>query len=150
MQGSTTKTLVLRQVQTTTRAQAPTTKQQTVRNAMLAMTATGPYGNKVVSLAAVSTILGRPVTDYALQRMAGSRGDVGMTEWTVRYILENGVTSPSASVAGRYVTTIDGLGQVITEPDGTIMNVISDGSASGAEFQGWFVEMMIFIAGSGD
>jgi hypothetical protein len=48
-------------------------------------------------------------------------------------------------VAGRYVTTVEGLGSVITESDGTIMNVISGGSEAGPEFQGWFVEMLIFM-----
>lgn len=111
------------------------------------LTISGPYGNKVINLAAVGSILGRPVTDYALARMAGPRGDTGMTEWTVQYILENGITSPSASVAGRYVTEVAELGKVITEPDGTIMNVIPSASEAGPEFQGWLVEILLVMIG---
>jgi hypothetical protein len=75
--------------------------------------------------------------------MAGSRGDTGMSDGSVRQILEHGATSPSMKVVGRNITTLDDLGQVITESDGTIMNVIPAGRQSGPEFQGWLVKVLI-------
>lgn len=87
----------------------------------------------------------KPRTDYAIGRMLGSRDDAGMSNWSVRYILENGITSPSTSVAGRYVMELPEFGKVITESDGTVMNVIPYTSAAGEDAQGWFVEMMIAL-----
>jgi hypothetical protein len=88
------------------------------------------------------------LSDYALGRMAGSRGDVGMSDWSVETILEHGTTE--VSYGGRTVTTLENFGHVVVNDDGTIKTVVPYGREAGEDFQGWFVEMLVFVLGSED
>ena len=69
-------------------------------------------------------------TEYALGRMAGSRGDVGMARWAVAYTVRN-PRFVEWQENGRLLYESE-YGTVILEQDGTVMNVIpTAGSIAG-------------------
>lgn len=123
-----------RAVETAVRAKAPVHQEDVLRYAMPTIN-----GHSILSLNAAASIT---FSSHAIEQMQGGRGDVGMSEWSVQYILENGVTSPSTSVAGRYITTLSNFGKVVTEGD-RVITVIPYGSEAGPELQGWFIEVLI-------
>lgn len=88
---------------------------------------------------------GMQIADHAAERMAGSRGDVGMTDWSVRYILEHGAASPSTSIAGRTVYEVEDFGRIVTEEDGTLVTAIPLNRMAGSGFQDEYLELLILL-----
>lgn len=85
-------------------------------------------------------IAGYKITQHALERMKGSRGDVGMTKWSIETVIKHGKNVPAHS--GRTAREIPGLGKVILQAD-EIVTAMPRGGVGGADFQGWFVQMLI-------
>jgi hypothetical protein len=83
------------------------------------------------------------ITTHAVERMAGSRGDGGITQWSVESILEGGERTLQAN--GRTLNNIKDFGTVITDTDGSIVTAWPETSAAGEESQGWVVEMLLVM-----